>query len=62
MTCQNCVRHATEALNELDGVKSADVNLEGKYAIVELTEDVTDNIIKEAIDEVGYEVVGIQET
>jgi len=61
MTCHNCVHHVSEALKELDGIATVDVNLEGKYAIVDLIDDLSENVIKEAIDEVGYKVVGIQE-
>ncbi|TAH70884.1 MAG: heavy-metal-associated domain-containing protein [Anaerolineaceae bacterium] len=60
MTCAHCVKHVEEALNELDGVVSAKANLEEKYALVEINQDITDNIFKEAIEEVGYELVGIQ--
>lgn len=60
MTCQNCVKHAREALEELEGVKSVNVDLEGKNAVVELTNDIADEDFKAAIEEVGYEVVGIE--
>ncbi|MDE6107712.1 MAG: heavy metal translocating P-type ATPase, partial [Oscillospiraceae bacterium] len=57
MMCQNCVKHATNALNALPGV-TATVNLESKTAIV--TGEVTDEAIKAAIAEAGYEVTNIQ--
>jgi copper ion binding protein len=59
MSCHNCVRHVTEALNEIDGVKSVDVNLEGKYALVEVVSDNLDETIKSAVEDAGYDVVGI---
>ena len=34
MTCNNCARHVTEALQGVDGVKSANVNLEAGQASV----------------------------
>lgn len=61
MSCGHCVKHATEALKEVSGVTNVEVNLAGKFAIVEGNENVTDEVIKAAIDEVGYEVVGIEE-
>lgn len=61
MSCGHCVKHATEALKEVNGVTNVEVNLAGKFAIVEGNENVTDEAIKAAIDEVGYEVVGIEE-
>lgn len=59
MTCAHCVKHVEEALKELDGVISAKADLESKVAIVELNKDITDDTFIEAIDEVGYEVVGV---
>ena len=57
MMCQNCVKHATNALNALPGV-TATVDLESKTATV--IGDVTDEAIKKAIADAGYEVTGIQ--
>ncbi len=57
MMCQNCVKHATNALNALPG-DTATVDLESKTAIV--TGEVTDEAIKAAIAEAGYEVTNIQ--
>ncbi|OLS01979.1 copper chaperone CopZ [Tissierella creatinophila DSM 6911] len=61
MSCGHCVKHVSEALSELNGVSNVDVNLEAKTALFDATSDVQDKDIKFAIDEVGYEVVGIQE-
>jgi len=61
MSCGHCVKHATEALKEVNGVTNVEVNLAGKFAIVEGNENITDDAIKAAIDEVGYEVVGIEQ-
>jgi len=60
MSCGHCVAHVEEALKELDGVKSALVSLEEKTAVIELTHNVDDEKLKEAIDEAGYEIVSIQ--
>ncbi len=60
MTCGNCVRHATEALSELIGVSDVEVNLAGKFALIEASNDVKDEDIKLALDESGYDVVGIE--
>lgn len=59
MSCQHCVNHVKNALEELDGIKSAKVSLESKSAEIELNHDVDDETIKSAIDEVGYEVTSI---
>jgi copper ion binding protein len=60
MTCNHCVHHVEEALKELNGVKSAKADLTGKKAVIELTQDVSDKDIQNAIDEAGYEVTKIQ--
>lgn len=59
MSCGHCVNHAKEALSELNGVTSVDVDLATKTAIIEATIDVKDEDIKFAIEDVGYDVVGI---
>ena len=61
MSCGHCVKHVKEALSELNGVTSVDVNLETKTAVLEATSDVKDEDIKFAIEDAGYEVVGIEE-
>lgn len=60
MSCGHCVKHVKEALSELSGVTSVDVNLNSKSAIIEASADVDDEKIKFAIDDAGYEVVGIE--
>lgn len=60
MTCDHCVKHVEEALYELKGVISAKANLKDKNAVVELGQEIADKIFREAIEEVGYEVVDIQ--
>jgi len=59
MSCQNCVRHVKEALEELAGVQSVNVSLERKIAEIELNQDVDNETIKAAIEEAGYEVTSI---
>ncbi|MGI6114232.1 MAG: heavy-metal-associated domain-containing protein [Mahellales bacterium] len=61
MGCQRCVNHIKEALEGINGVKSVEVNLEEKYAEVELTQDVGDDVFKAAIDEAGYELTKVEE-
>lgn len=61
MSCGHCVNHVKEALSELKGVTSVDVNLKGKTAVIESSIDVKNEDIKSAIDDAGYEVAGIQD-
>ena len=61
MSCGHCVNHVkTALLEDMSGVKSVDVSLEEKQAIVEVEDSVTDENIKSVIEEVGFEVVNIE--
>ena len=57
MMCQHCVAHVTKALTGLPG-ESATVSLEGKCATV--SGPATDEELKKAVEEAGYQVVSIQ--
>ncbi|ATD54464.1 heavy-metal-associated domain-containing protein [Clostridium chauvoei] len=59
MSCNHCVAHVKEALEALEGVSQVDVNLEGKYATIE-TEVVDNIVLKEAIEEEGYDVISVE--
>ena len=55
MMCMHCVSHVKTALEKVDGVKSAEVSLENKTAVVELSEEVEDSVLLAAVTEAGYE-------
>lgn len=59
MMCQNCVKHITHALEGVSGASHVQVSLEDKKATVEVPESVTDETLKAAVTEAGYEVTGI---
>jgi len=61
MTCGHCVMHVKNALEEIDGVKKAVVDLETKMATVVLDYAVENHVFEEAIQEAGYKVVDISE-
>ena len=54
MTCQNCVRHVTEALKEVPGVNSVDVSLEGKKATLVVGDGFAQQAAVDAVSEAGY--------
>jgi copper chaperone len=60
MSCNHCVNHVKNALTEVQGVKSVEVNLQGRYALVEF-EGAHDEALKDAVVEAGYEVTSITE-
>lgn len=59
MMCKHCQAHAEKALNAMEGV-TATVDLEAASATCEVAEGVTDEMLKAAIAEAGYEVTAIQ--
>lgn len=60
MHCQHCQKRIEEALNGLAGVK-AKVNLKKNTATLSLDDSVTDEQLKTAVSEAGYEVTSIEE-
>ena len=59
MSCGHCVNHVSEALKEI-GAKEVEVNLDSKLATAEIGDNISDDAIKAAIDDAGYEVVKIE--
>ena len=59
MMCQNCVKHVTHALEGIPGAADVQVSLEDKKAVVSAPETVTDEMLKAAVREEGYEVTNI---
>ena len=58
MMCAHCVAHVEKALTALDGVGSVTVDLAGKTAVV--TGDVSDEALKKAVADAGYQVTDIR--
>ena len=56
MMCQNCVKHVTHALESVSGASGVEVSLEEKKAVVFVPDSVSDETLKAAITEAGYEV------
>lgn len=56
MMCQRCVAHVTKALLEVENVKNVEVNLKKKTAVVEVTEEIAEEALTQAILNAGYEV------
>jgi copper chaperone len=58
MSCSHCVMHVKNALTEVSGVESAEVDLAKKSAVVE-GGALDDDALKAAVAEAGYEVTAI---
>lgn len=59
MICNHCTSMVSKVLNGIDGV-TADVSLENKCAYIEFSKEVSDDVLKKAVTDVGYEVNGIE--
>lgn len=61
MSCKHCVMHVTNALKEVEGIKEVDVTLANNQALVEADATVSDEAIKAAVADAGYEVTNIEQ-
>ena len=61
MMCQNCVKHVTKALEGVPGAADVAVSLEEKQATVTVPEMTSDDVLKAAVEEAGYEVTEIRD-
>lgn len=59
MMCTHCTGRVEKALNDLPGVE-ATVDLDSKSAAVTCTLDVSDDTLRQAVEEAGYHVTGIR--
>jgi copper ion binding protein len=56
MSCEHCVKHVKDALEEVAGVSSAKVSLKENSAVVDHGDAVTLAALKAAVVEAGYGV------
>ncbi len=61
MKCDHCKARVEGALSALEGVKDAKVDLSKKTATVTLPAEVSDAVLKKAVEDVGFSVVAIEE-
>jgi len=60
MSCGHCSARVEKTLNNIDGVQ-AKVDLEKNMAHITLSKDVSDETLRTAVDNIGYEVVDIKD-
>ncbi len=61
MSCEHCAASVKSALEKLDSVKSAKVDLKKKSATVKLSADTADDVLKSAVTEAGFTPVSVIE-
>ena len=60
MMCGHCEATVKKALEGLDGVASAEVSHEAGTAVVELSADVADDVLKKTVEDKDYKVTAIK--
>ncbi len=58
MSCGHCAARVEKVLNKIDGVEAV-VDLESRSAKVNLTQNVSDEQLKDAVENTGYKVTDI---
>ena len=61
MMCGHCEAHVKKALESIDGVESAVASHEDNLVTITNSKDVDESLLKAAVEEAGYEYVGITE-
>ena len=59
MMCGHCEAHVKKALEAIDGIESAVASHEENLVTIQTSKDVDEALIKAAVEEAGYEYVGI---
>lgn len=61
MMCAHCEAHVKKALEALDGVESAAPDKDAGNAVLTLSKDVSADAVKAAVEDTGYEFLGMTE-
>ena len=59
MMCEHCAAHVKDALEKVEGVKSASVNLEAKEVTLKVKGGLNEEEIRKAVEGVGKKYVGL---
>jgi copper chaperone CopZ len=59
MTCGHCAQSVTSELVSIEGVTKANVDHASGKALVEVEGEISDDELREAVSEAGYEAVSI---
>jgi copper chaperone len=56
VSCEHCVSAITNELTQIDGVENVQVNLETKQVTVMTNDNVSEEKIRDGIDEAGFDI------
>jgi len=59
MMCEHCAKHVKEAVLKIKDVKSCDVNLNKKEAVIKSKNGIENELLTKAVESVGYKVTEI---
>ena len=61
MKCSHCVGNLKDVLTEdISGVDVLEVNLDGKYALVDMDDSVDVKKVQELIEDLGFQLTGVE--
>lgn len=60
MMCGHCEMHVKKALEALDGVRKTEVSHKTGTAVVTLAKEISDDVLKKAVADQGYQVTDVQ--
>ena len=60
MMCGHCEMHVKKALEALDGVTNAEVSHKAGTAVMTMEKEITNDVLKQAVEDQGYKVTDIQ--
>lgn len=60
MHCKNCSAKVEKSLLNVEGVKSAKINLEKGFAVLTTKESINEQLIHDTVDKLGYLVTEIK--
>ena len=60
MHCMHCASSVEKAVSAIEGVKAAKVNLDKKTCTAKLSAEVSDDALKSAVKDAGFEVTAIE--
>jgi copper chaperone len=58
MTCGHCVASVTEEVQEIPGVTAVDVVLDSGAVTVTSEQPLTEDAVRDAVEEAGYQLAG----
>ncbi len=61
MMCNGCANRVKNSLEQIDGVQEVEVSLENKNSVIILNDDVSNDDLKSAVEDLDFKVTSIEE-